>query len=127
MSIARYINYSETRPEFVQLFQNFRGGVGGPCSVYDPPFSYWCAEETQGGGKAQFTLPGGVVYSPAQLPHAPYKNATGAVYVPFGLCSGHVRVASALPYTFAIHTLGGAPCLSRMLIGALCPMSRPNE
>jgi len=98
VSIARYINYSETRPEFVQLFQNFRGGVGGPCSVYDPPFSYWCAEETQGGGKAQFTLPGGVVYSPAQLPHAPYKNATGAVYVPFGLCSGHVRVRPALHF-----------------------------
>ena len=44
----KYINYSESRPEFVSLFKNFRGGVGGPCSIYDPPFSYWCAEEPQG-------------------------------------------------------------------------------
>jgi len=75
----QYINYSETRPDYVSLFQNYRGGVGGPCSVYDPPFSYWCAQEPQGGGAAQFTLPSGVQYNSADLPRAPYKTVDGAV------------------------------------------------
>lgn len=41
--VMQYINYSETRPDYVSLFQNYRGGVGGACSVYSPPFSYWYA------------------------------------------------------------------------------------
>ena len=36
-------------------------------------FLDWCAEEPQGGGAAQFTLPGGVGYTTAQLPHTPYN------------------------------------------------------
>ena len=74
----KYISYNETRPDFVSLFQNYRAGVGGPCSVYDPPISYWCAEKSQGGGAAEFVLPSGLQYNNA-LPHGPYKNVSGAV------------------------------------------------
>ena len=50
----------------------------GPCSVYDPPISYWCANKTQGGGAAEFVLPSGLKYT-GKLPHAPYKSVAGAV------------------------------------------------
>jgi len=45
----KYISYNISRLDYVKLFQNYVAGVGGPCSVYNPPISYWCAENTQGG------------------------------------------------------------------------------
>ena len=48
-----YIDYNSSatfRASYRSLFQDYRGGVGGQCSHYDPPFSYWCAEKPQGGG-----------------------------------------------------------------------------
>ena len=72
------VNSSATfRPSYRSLFQDYRGGVGGQCSHYDPPFSYWCAEVPQGGGAAQFKVPSGLVVTPGMLPHAPYANLSG--------------------------------------------------
>ena len=36
-------------------------GVGGQCGHYEPPYSYWCAETTQGGGAAQYVVPSGAL------------------------------------------------------------------
>ena len=32
----------------------YSGGIGGPCEVFDPPFSYWCSEHPAGGGGFQY-------------------------------------------------------------------------
>lgn len=78
MGEPKYIEYNATanfRPSYRSLFQDYRGGVGGQCAHYTPPFSYWCAETPQGGGAAQFTLPASISFDQAQaLPHAPYKS-----------------------------------------------------
>lgn len=76
-SYIRYNGSEMFRPSYRSLFQDFRGGVGGQCAHYDPPFSYWCAEEPQGGGAAQYVVPSGLTFDAAQLPNAPYANVTG--------------------------------------------------
>jgi len=74
------IQYTDiNRTSFRSLFKDFRGGVGGQCAHYDPPYSYWCAETTQGGGHAQYVVPSGLSYTKHLLPHAPYKDPEGAL------------------------------------------------
>jgi hypothetical protein len=55
-------------------FQEYMIGVGGRCSVYDPPVSYWCSEHPAGGGAFAFRTPSGVAVPPNLLPNAPYKD-----------------------------------------------------
>jgi hypothetical protein len=43
-----------------------------------PPISYWCSDKTQGGGAFSYRVPSGLGYA-GLLPHAPYRNATGAI------------------------------------------------
>ena len=38
-------------------FNNYMIGLGGLCSVYDPPVSYWCSEHPSGGGAFAFRTP----------------------------------------------------------------------
>jgi hypothetical protein len=76
----RYIQYNDSatfRPSYRKLFTDYRGGVGGQCSHYDPPFSYWCAETPQGGGAAQFEVPSALQCHPKTLPNAPYASLSG--------------------------------------------------
>ena len=50
-------------------------GVGGQCGHYEPPYSYWCAETTQGGGAAQYVVPSGALLDTAVLAyHSRYKS-----------------------------------------------------
>lgn len=76
-SFIEYNGTANFRPSYRSLFKDYRGGVGGQCSVYDPPFSYWCAQKPEGGGASEFVLPSGLSFTPSQLPSAPYKNVTG--------------------------------------------------
>ena len=80
MGKPTYIEYNESqnfRPSYTKLFTDYRGGVGGQCSHYTPPFSYWCAETPQGGGAAQFKVPVGLDFGDS-LPNAPYADVKGA-------------------------------------------------
>lgn len=82
----KYIEYNTSeyrRDTYRNLFQNYRGGVGGQCSHYTPPFSYWCAEQPEGGGATQYTVPGGISFDGKNgpLPNGPYKSIDGAVLV----------------------------------------------
>ena len=80
MGSPKYIHYTDiNRTSFRSLFKDFRGGVGGQCAHYDPPYSYWCAETTQGGGAAQYVVPSGLSYTKALLPNSPYKDPEGAL------------------------------------------------
>jgi hypothetical protein len=48
--------------------QNYSGGIGGPCEVFDPPFSYWCSENPKGGGGFQYFVPGGLQHADGTFP-----------------------------------------------------------
>ena len=52
-------------------FKQYEIGVGGECSIYDPPVSYWCAEHPQGGGRPGAERPAGVIY---KSPNGPYEH-----------------------------------------------------
>jgi hypothetical protein len=60
-------------------FQHYMIGVGGLCSVYDPPVSYWCSEHPSGGGAFAFRTPSGVTPKAGVLPNAPYKDVSEAI------------------------------------------------
>ena len=53
-------------------------GVGGLCSVYDPPVSYWCSEHPSGGGAFAFRTPSGVIY---KSPNGPYEHGSLAAFM----------------------------------------------
>eukprot|EP00439_Symbiodinium_sp_Y106_P028646 s1569_g3.t1 len=56
-------------------FNEYMIGVGGLCSVYDPPVSYWCSENPSGGGAFAFRTPSGLSFD---FPNGPYKHAEDA-------------------------------------------------
>ena len=71
------------------VYTTYKGGIGGPCARYDPPFSYWCSSTCSGGGahitevvrgvvpaKAAISPPGGSVLAGL---HLPYKTMEGAI------------------------------------------------
>lgn len=41
-------------------FQQYSMGLGGPCSIFTPPESYWCSANNSGGGAGQFETPTGL-------------------------------------------------------------------
>lgn len=49
-------------------FTDYLGGIGGPCSHFTPPFSYWCSLAPSGGGGFQYYLPSGMTWSPGTFP-----------------------------------------------------------
>ena len=65
------------------FFQTFRLGIGGDCAFrFTPAASYWCANNSQGGGPGPYEAPVGMTVSaaPESLPNvASYKTAKGAI------------------------------------------------
>eukprot|EP00037_Helgoeca_nana_P024366 m.258539 g.258539 ORF g.258539 m.258539 type:complete len:924 (+) comp26623_c0_seq1:107-2878(+) len=51
--------------------KNYSGGIGGPCEVFSPPFSYWCSAHPAGGGGFQYYVPSGM-----QLPSDTFPAGT---------------------------------------------------
>ena len=66
------LHYRNTTKDW---FNEYMIGIGGLCSVYDPPVSYWCSEHPSGGGAFAFRTPSGVTY---KFPHGPYKHGEDA-------------------------------------------------
>jgi len=48
----------------IVMFQQYTMGIGGPCSIFTPPESYWCSADNAGGGAGVFETPSGLVYLP---------------------------------------------------------------
>ena len=77
--------FTDARPDTLRnvtpddWFQRYMIGVGGLCSVYDPPVSYWCSEHPSGGGAFAFRTPSGVTPKAGILPNAPYKDVSRAI------------------------------------------------
>jgi hypothetical protein len=46
----------------------YSGGIGGPCEVFSPPFSYWCSASPHGGGGFQYYVPSGMVVPNGTFP-----------------------------------------------------------
>eukprot|EP00971_Amphidinium_carterae_P261260 5182949-Amphidinium_carterae.1 len=61
-------------------FQEYMIGVGGLCSVYDPPVGYWCSEHPSGGGAFAFRTPSGVAPKREVLPNAPYEDVAQMIF-----------------------------------------------
>jgi hypothetical protein len=78
------------KPEFVSVFNaelaergqvsplNYTGGIGGPCAVFDPPFSYWCSAHPRGGGGFQYFVPSGLIWPNGALPLNGSSGSTGS-------------------------------------------------
>jgi hypothetical protein len=71
---------SINRTDFKDEFTNYRGGVGGPCAHFSPPFSYWCANPLGNSGEYPPVVPAGLRYNQISLPNSPkYRSVAGAV------------------------------------------------
>ncbi|CAK9012560.1 unnamed protein product, partial [Durusdinium trenchii] len=74
-------NYTDTTPQHFRnttvwdWFKRYEIGVGGECSIYDPPVSYWCAQHPQGGGRPGAERPAGLIY---KSPNGPYEHGEDA-------------------------------------------------
>jgi len=83
---GKITNYTDEFPEHDRnvsadnWFQHYMIGIGGLCSVYDPPVSYWCSEHPSGGGAFAFRTPSGVTPHAGAFPNMPYKNPEDAVF-----------------------------------------------
>lgn len=77
-SKAVTIKVSEPYRTDITMFQYYSIGIGGSCSIFDPPESYWCSEYNEGGGSGLFETPSGLVYN-ANTFLTPWKNPKDAV------------------------------------------------
>eukprot|EP00912_Choanoflagellata_sp_UC4_P000607 UC4_evm1s378 len=50
-------------------FSSYTGGIGGPCSHFTPPFSYWCSLHPSGGGGFQYYVPSGMIWPDESFPN----------------------------------------------------------
>ena len=66
------------------FFQTFKLGVQGPCAQrFTPQASYWCSNNSQGGGPGPYQAPVGMHVSNESnsLPHTPYTNPVSRAVV----------------------------------------------
>ena len=74
------VYYTDKTPEHFRAdngwFEEYMIGVHGLCDVYEPPVSYWCAQNVSGGGAFPFRTPSGVTINPEFLPNSPYQDAS---------------------------------------------------
>merc|ERR1719266_521512 len=61
---ALIVEVSTPNRAYESQFNHYGGGIGGTCSIYDPPFSYWCQSKFSKGCGGCFTwnFPGGLNY-----------------------------------------------------------------
>ena len=91
-------NASQARPGGVccsapvqPVYTTYMGGIGGPCQIYSPPFSYWCSATVVGGGAhiaqhntgvrppASALAPSGCSDCADAGLHMPYSTMEGAI------------------------------------------------
>ena len=71
------------------IYTTYMGGIGGPCSRYSPPFSYWCSTEAAGGGAHVTEVCRGV--TPPKSAIAPLGgNATAGLHMPYKTMDGAI-------------------------------------
>lgn len=98
-----YYTGTMTRNDTVNgYFQQYELGVGGSCSVFDPPSSYWCNESPSGGGAFQFMIPSGVTLPDGMGPYK--KPPKFHVYRPARWANWMFEAVGDNPYNF---TKGG--------------------
>jgi len=79
---AYVVNVTTPNRNFDSLFSHYGGGINGTCSIYTPPFSYFCQDHTFGkgcGGCFTYNIPGGLT-TKTSLPSYPslQKDASRA-------------------------------------------------
>ena len=69
------------RGEWESQFESYSGGINGTCSIYTPPFSFWCSSNFSDGCGGCFTwnIPSGLKFDGTKLPNAKsYTNVQDA-------------------------------------------------
>eukprot|EP01114_Cavostelium_apophysatum_P013942 TRINITY_DN3485_c0_g1_i1.p1 TRINITY_DN3485_c0_g1~~TRINITY_DN3485_c0_g1_i1.p1 ORF type:complete len:916 (-),score=185.26 TRINITY_DN3485_c0_g1_i1:40-2787(-) len=66
---AKTILITEPQRNDAVEFQQYSIGVGGPCSIFTPPESYWCSAYNSGGGASVFETPQGLTFFEDSLPN----------------------------------------------------------
>jgi hypothetical protein len=71
------------------VYTTYMGGIGGPCEIYDPPFSYWCSDTVSGGGAHVAQHVRGV--TPPKKAISPQGgNATAGLHMPYKTMEGAI-------------------------------------
>ena len=69
-----YIEYPEiNRTDFKDIFTGYQGGVGGQCSHFSPPFSYWCSKDDAYANSGHYTVPSGLRFKGRVVSERPYR------------------------------------------------------
>ena len=69
------------RGKWESQFEAYSGGINGTCSIYTPPFSFWCSSNFSDGCGGCFTwnIPSGLKFNGTKLPNAKsYTNVQDA-------------------------------------------------
>jgi hypothetical protein len=61
------------------FFPNYSIGIGGSCSIFSPPESYWCSKYNDGGGPGLFQTPQGLTYLNGTFLNTFFEKDTTAI------------------------------------------------
>ena len=75
---SKQVNVSEPYRNVSGKFMFYGVGIGGSCSIYKPPVSYWCQLHPAGGGGFEYYVPSGLVFKNGTIENN-WKNYDGAV------------------------------------------------
>ena len=79
----------QTLQNIKAVYTTYKGGIGGPCARYDPPFSYWCSDTCAGGGAHIAEVVRGV--TPPKSAISPRGgNATAGLHMPYNTMEGAI-------------------------------------
>ena len=67
------------------MFEHWKIGKGGECEIFEPPVSYWCSADPEGGAARRFVLPGGFKtnHSGLNLPYANDSEIIANIWRPY--------------------------------------------
>jgi len=71
------------------FWQRWETGIGGGCSVFSPPESFWCGETAAPNGSAGYSCTSGLQYNATLLPRAPYRSLREGTGVSLGRAVVH--------------------------------------
>jgi arylsulfatase A-like enzyme len=72
------------------VYTTYMGGIGGPCAIYDPPFSYWCSDTVAGGGAKIVEHLRGVTPPLSAIAPPGSGNATAGLHLPYKTTKGAI-------------------------------------
>ena len=72
------VNVSKPYRNVSGKYMHYVVGIGGSCSIFEPPVSYWCQLHPAGGGAFEYYIPSGLAFKDGTITNH-WKNYDGAV------------------------------------------------